>query len=58
MDLTGVTASITGAITDVTALGLACLSVYTKASTTYHPSITYANAINHPISYISQTPIR
>lgn len=28
MDLTGVTASITAAITDVTSLGLACLSVF------------------------------
>ncbi|UUA71126.1 major capsid protein [Cellvibrio sp. QJXJ] len=28
MDLSGVTASITAAITDVTSLGLACLSVY------------------------------
>ncbi len=28
MDLSGVTASITAAIADVTALGLACLSVF------------------------------
>ncbi|HAS6097599.1 TPA: hypothetical protein JJI53_22145 [Vibrio vulnificus] len=28
MDLTGVTASITAAIADVTSLGLSCLSVY------------------------------
>lgn len=28
MDLTNVTTSITAAITDVTSLGLACLSVY------------------------------